>query len=412
MAEAPQTPDAGSRGARRRRGLTLIAMLVLIAGIGYVAWWYATGADYVSTDNAYVQGNLVQVTPQVPGTVLAIRADDTDLVRAGAPLVDLDPADAKVALEQARAQLGQTVRETRVMYANNPALEATVAQRDAEVARLRSDLSRADGDLSRRDTLRATGAISDEDLQHARGASDSARSALAAAQASAQASLEMLSANRVLTDGTPVEQHPSVQRAAARVREAWLALSRASVPAPVSGHVARRVVQLGQRVQAGSPLMAIVPLEQVWVEANFKESQLRDVRIGQTVKLTADLYGSRIEYAGHVTGLAAGTGAAFALLPAQNATGNWIKVVQRLPVRIALDAKQLAAHPLRIGLSMQAEVDVRDHSGAALAAAPRQLAATQTDVFKATDRDADEDIRRIVAANMGAPRARGAAKAR
>jgi len=215
------------------------------------------------------------------------------------------------------------------------------------------------------------------------------------------AAREQLASNQAMTDGTSVEQHPSVMAAAAKVREAWLASQRAALPAPVDGYVAKRTVQLGQRVAAGAPMMSIIPLKEVWVEANFKEVQLRKIRIGQPVRLTADLYGKKVEYHGTVAGLGAGTGAAFALLPAQNATGNWIKVVQRVPVRVALDPAQVAANPLRVGLSMDAEVDVSRQDGKTLADAPRAHVVSQTPVYESIDKGADAEVRRVIAANSG-----------
>jgi membrane fusion protein (multidrug efflux system) len=244
------------------------------------------------------------------------------------------------------------------------------------------------------------GAVSKEELQHARSQLDTARTQLAAAQAAVAAAREQLASNQSLTQGVAVAQHPNVQAAAAQLRQAWLASQRTTVAAPVDGYVARRSVQLGQRVAAGTPLMSVVPLRQVWVDANFKENQLRNIRLGQPTTLTADLYGQKVEYRGTVTGMGAGTGAAFALLPAQNATGNWIKVVQRVPVRIALDAEQLRAHPLRVGLSMDVTVDTQDRSGAALADAPRKDSEARTEVFDAQDRGADAEVARIVKANL------------
>jgi membrane fusion protein (multidrug efflux system) len=226
------------------------------------------------------------------------------------------------------------------------------------------------------------------------------KNALAAAQAGVAAARQQLLSNQAMTEGVSIDKHPSVQAAAARVREAWLATQRAALPAPVDGFVARRTVQLGQRVAAGTPLMAVIPLNQLWVDANFKEVQLRHIRIGQSVKLSADLYGKKVEYTGLVAGLGMGTGAAFALLPAQNATGNWIKVVQRVPVRVTLDAAQLTQNPLRVGLSMLATVDVSQQDGKMLADAPRVSAPVQTDVYASLGSGADEEVRKIVAANM------------
>ena len=362
-------------------------------------------SHYESTDNAYVQGNVIQITPQIGGTVQAILADDTDFVKAGQPLVQLDPADARIALEQAEANLAQTVRQVRTLYANNGTLAAQVTLREADVNRAQSDLARAVDDFNRRQSLAGNGAVSKEELNHAQTQLAAARSALAAAQAAAVAAREQLVSNRAMTDGTTVEQHPSVQAAAAKVREAWLATQRAALPAPVDGFVARRTVQIGQRVAAGTPMMSIIPLQQVWVDANFKEVQLRNIRIGQPVTLTADVYGKKVEYRGTVAGLGAGTGAAFALLPAQNATGNWIKVVQRVPVRVALDPQQLAENPLRVGLSMDATVDVSNQDGKTLADVPRSSAVAQTQVYSVLDRGADAEVRRVIVANAGRAKA-------
>jgi membrane fusion protein (multidrug efflux system) len=245
------------------------------------------------------------------------------------------------------------------------------------------------------------GAVSKEELNHAASQLANANSALAAAQAAVTSAREQLASNQTMTEGTSVEQHPSVQAAAAKVREAWLASQRAALTAPLDGYVAKRTVQLGQRVAAGAPLMSIIPLKQVWVEANFKEGQLRKIRLGQPVKLTADVYGGKVEYRGTVEGLGAGTGSAFALLPAQNATGNWIKVVQRVPVRVALDPQQVAANPLRVGLSMDAEVDVSNLGGKTLADARRSTPVAQAADYGAPDLRADDEVRRVIAANLG-----------
>ena len=399
--ETPQAPPARTKASKRRTGLLLLCVAVVLGAAGYGAWWWLVGSRYVSTDNAYVQGNLVQVTPQAAGSIAEIHADETDLVTAGQPLVTLDAADARVALERAEAQLGQTVREVRTLYANNATLKARIAVQQAELQRARADLARAEGDLARREGLLATGAVGAEEVQHVRAAISTGRGAVAAAEAGLLAAREQLAANLVMTENTSVTRHPNVQRAAAQVREAWLAVARATVSAPVTGHVARRNAQIGQRVQAGAALLSLVALDQLWVDANFKEPQLRDIRIGQPVTLTADVYGGKVTYQGRVQGLAAGTGAVFALLPAQNATGNWIKVVQRVPVRISLDPKQLAEHPLRLGLSMHATVDVSDRSGPALAAAPRSGPFASTLLFDAAGKGADERIAQIIAANLG-----------
>ncbi|MGB7479222.1 MAG: HlyD family efflux transporter periplasmic adaptor subunit [Burkholderiaceae bacterium] len=382
-------PAPGPAKSRKRRAaLIVITILLLLIALAYGIWWLLYASHYESTDDAYVAGNVVQVTPQIGGTVVAINVDDTDVVQAGAPLIRLDPADADVALRQAEAQLAQTVREVRTLFTNNQALAANVALRSTDVQRARAD-------LARRQELIGTGAVSREEVEHA-------KSALLAAESALQATREQLASNRALTDNTTIARHPNVQRAAAQLRSAYLARARTELPAPISGYVAKRSVQVGQRVAAGTPLLSIVPLDTLWVDANFKEVQIARMRIGQPVTLHADSYGSDVEYHGKVVGLAAGTGSAFALLPAQNASGNWIKVVQRLPVRISLDPKELAAHPLRIGLSMRVTVDIERAEGTSLTgSAVRNEIPYQTDVFEIAAHHADDEIAAIIAANAG-----------
>ncbi|MBW8779848.1 MAG: HlyD family efflux transporter periplasmic adaptor subunit, partial [Burkholderiales bacterium] len=341
------TPPAGN--PKRRTALTAIAVAVLVIGGGYGIYYWMTGRHSESTDNAYVQANVVQITAQAGGTVTAINADDTDFVKAGQVLVKLDPADARVALDQAEAALAQTVRQTRILFANNSTLQAQIDARAADAARAKADLDKAQDDVNRRQPLVQSGAVGKEEFSHATDTLASAKSAYTAAKSALDAAREQLASNQTQTEGTSVAEHPEVQRAAAKVREAWLAVQRAEVPAPVSGTVARRSVQVGQRVQAGVPLMSVVTLDNPWVDANFKEGQLERLRIGQPATLEADVYGKHVVFHGKVEGLGAGTGAAFSLLPAQNATGNWIKVVQRVPVRIALDPKEVAQNPLRVG---------------------------------------------------------------
>jgi membrane fusion protein (multidrug efflux system) len=379
----PSQPPANN--GKRKRMMTLLVIVILIAAIAYGFYYFLVARFHEDTDDAYVNGNVVQITPQVTGTVVAVNADDTQTVKAGDPLVVLDPADARVALEQAEANLAQTVRQVRGLFADDNQYEAQVAQRQ-------SDLSRAQDDLKRRLTVAQTGAVSLEEISHARDAVKSAQAAVDAAQ-------QQLNSNRALTANTTIANHPNVQAAAAKVRDAYLNNARNNLPAPVTGYVAKRSVQVGQRVSPGTPLMAIVPLGSVWVDANFKEVQLKHMRIGQPVELTADVYGSSVVYHGKVVGFSAGTGSAFSLLPAQNATGNWIKVVQRLPVRIALDPKELDQHPLRIGLSMQADVSIKDDNGGQLGQAPNTV--YQTNVFEKYGDQADAEIARIISENAG-----------
>ncbi|WP_439588102.1 efflux RND transporter periplasmic adaptor subunit [Hydrogenophaga sp.] len=389
----------------RKKALTAVAAVVLLAGLAYGVYWALVLNHFETTDNAYVQGNVVQITPQVAGTVVAINANDTDHVKAGQWLVRLDPTDAKIALEQAEAQLAQTVREVRTLYANNRTQGAQIALREADLARAQSDLQRLQDDVTRRQPLVATGAVGQEEFKHATAQLAAAKSNAEAARAAVLAAREQLAANQSLTEGIAVEQHPNVLRASARVREAYVALQRVELQAPVDGYVARRNVQLGQRLQAGAPLLSVIALDQVWVEANFKESQLQNLRLGQPVELTADVYGNKVVYHGSIDGLGAGTGAAFALLPAQNATGNWIKVVQRVPVRVRLDARELVDHPLRLGLSMEARVDVSRTDGRMLADAASAPVAVQTAVFEQDSRDADARVRAIIGQHGGAVRA-------
>jgi membrane fusion protein, multidrug efflux system len=382
---------------KRRILLIGVVALFLLVGAGYGVYWLAHGRWHESTDDAYVGGNLVQITPQVAGTVLAIYADDTDYVKNGQTLVALDKADARVGLDQAEAQLAKTVRSVRTLRATSTEGEANVAQRRAE-------LRKAEQDLARRRAVEASGAVSGEELQHAIDSVNAARAALQAAE-------HQFAAQRAQVDRTEVHDHPDVLASAARVREAFLALSRTELPAPTAGFVARRSVQIGQRVAPGNVLMTVAPLEDVWVDANFKENQLANLRPGQPVELAADAYGGSVTYHGRVTGFSAGTGAAFALLPAQNASGNWIKVVQRVPVRIALDRKELVEHPLQIGLSMKVDVDTHDRSAGRLERVARDSPAYETKAFASVDAQANERIERIIAENSRLPSATATAAA-
>ncbi|MCR4469348.1 efflux RND transporter periplasmic adaptor subunit [Burkholderia sp. SCN-KJ] len=370
---------------KRKRMMTLLIAVIVIAAVAYGLYYFLVARFHEETDDAYVNGNVVQITPQVTGTVIAVKADDTQTVKAGDPLVVLDPADSQVALQQAEANLAQTVRQVRGLFVNDDQYRAQVALRQ-------SDLSKAQDDLRRRMAVAQTGAVSQEEISHA-------RDAVRAAQASVDAAQQQLASNRALTANTTIASHPNVMAAAAKVRDAYLANARNVLPAPVTGYVAKRSVQVGQRVSPGNPLMSVVPLNAVWVDANFKEVQLKHMRIGQPVELTADIYGSSAVYHGKVVGFSAGTGSAFSLLPAQNATGNWIKVVQRLPVRIEIDPKELEKHPLRIGLSMQVDVDIKDERGDQLANA--QNTVYETNVFAKYGDEADAEIARIIAENAG-----------
>ena len=362
MSSTAPEPATESGSPARRRGLIVLAVVVLLAVAAWAIYWNGHGRWHVSTEDAYVGGNIVQVTADVPGSVRAIHTRETETVAAGQVLLELDPADARVAMDAAVADLGNTVRQVRGTFVQVSRLRAQVAVREAE-------LERAKQDLARRNSIAGGGAVSAEEVAHA---SESVRGL----DAALRAAREDLNVALSQTEGTTPERHPQVLRAAARVRDAALTLERMTIVSPVRGVVGRKGVQIGQRVAPGMPLLGIVPLEDVWVDANFKEVQLQRMRIGQPVELEADLYGSQVTYSGRIKGISPGTGAAFALLPPQNASGNWIKIVQRVPVRIALDPAQVREHPLRIGLSMHAVVDLHDQSGPVLTAPQSEVAAS------------------------------------
>jgi membrane fusion protein (multidrug efflux system) len=387
------TPTANSQDKQpangRRKPLLIGLLLIVILGIAaYAAYYFLHARWYESTDDAYVDGNIVQITPMSTGTVISIGADDGDRVQAGQELVRFDPSDAEVRQQSAEAALAKTVRQVRGLFSNVDAYKSDVVAR-------RIALDKARSDFNRRQKLAATGAISQEELAHARDALASAQSALSSSE-------QQLNTNRALIDQTEIADHPDVRSAAANLRQAYLDSARSRVLAPVSGYVAKRTVQLGNRVQPGTALMAVIPLDQVWVDANFKETQLRDMRIGQPVDVHADLYGEEILYHGTVDSLGVGTGSAFSLLPAQNASGNWIKIVQRVPVRIRLNEDDLKKHPLRIGLSMQVTVDLHDADGPALAEQPPQRPVFSTNIYHQQLADADALIDRLIRENLAA----------
>ena len=393
--------SVSGRLTTRSKGLRIIGIVVVSFTSVWCVWYFMFSRHHVTTDNAYVIGNVLQITPQTGGTVVTISADETDFVKAGQPLVRLDPADSQVALEQAQSQLAQTVREVRALYSNSASQNSQVKLREADALRAEIDQIRFQEDVNRRAPLVSTGAVSKEEFQHVSAQLDAAKRATEAAKAALNAAKEQLMSSQTQIDGTTVKDHPNVARAAAKMREAYLAFQRSDVLAPTDGHIAKRSVQVGQRVQAGTPLMTMVALNQLWVDANFKEGQLQELRIGQPAELVADVYGKSVVYHGTLAGLGAGTGAAFSLLPAQNATGNWIKVVQRVPVRILLDAQELSAHPLRVGLSMEVNVDTTNQNGKTLADVQRDTAVSATKIYDSLQVAADGEVQRIIAANMG-----------
>ena len=337
------------RASARRRWLTIIGIVVVVAAIMWGAYWLIFLRNYESTDDAYVSGDVVSVTSREAGTILAVHVDNTQSVRQGQVLVELDPTQAQINLDAAEADLAQTVRTVRALFAK-------ADEQRAQVMQAHIQLAQAETDLKRRAGASKDGAVSAEDLTHARDALD-------VAKAGVTASGSTLSQTLAQIQGTHIADNPAVLAAESRLRNAVLAMVYMHVTAPCDGVVAQRSAEAGEQVSPGTALMAVVPLSDVWVDANFKEVQLRRMRVGQPVTLTADVYGGSVTYHGHLAGLSAGSGSAFALLPPQNASGNWIKIVQRVPVRIELDRRELVDHPLRVGLSIAAEVDVSDQSG-------------------------------------------------
>ncbi|RML14919.1 Secretion protein HlyD [Pseudomonas syringae pv. lapsa] len=378
-------PEQETKSGKRKFMLIGLAIVVVILALGIWAWYEIYGQWSEETDDAYVNGNVVEITPLVTGTVISIGADDGDLVHAGQVLLKFDPSDAEVSLQSAEANLGKVVRQVRGLYSNVDGMKAQLAAQRAAV-------QTAQDNYNRRRSLAAGGAISQEELSHARDSLTSAQSALNNIQ-------QQLSTSVALVDDTVVSSHPDVKAAAAQLRQAYLANARSTLVAPVTGYVAKRTVQLGQRIQPGTATMAVIPLDQLWIDANFKETQLGKMRIGQPVEISSDLYGSDVKYNGTIDSLGAGTGSAFALLPAQNATGNWIKIVQRVPVRVHINPEELAKYPLRIGLSTTVEVNLHDQSGPVLAQQPRKQAAFSTQVYTEQLADADALIARLIHEN-------------
>jgi membrane fusion protein (multidrug efflux system) len=376
QAATPTPPPVAApvRPTNSRRTLLfgLLTVVIVVLGLGYFVYWFTIGRTHVSTDDAYVNADSADITPQVAGQVIKVLAQDTQAVKQGQVLVQIDPADAKVALDQAQAELDQATRKVNGYFANEQALSGQVAVRaaditraDAQIMSAQSDLDRARTELGRRQRLAKSGAVSGDELTQAENAAHVAEAALAQAraakiqaEANRGAAIGTKAVNTALISGAPVAENPEVAAARSRVARAQLDFDRTTLRAPFDGVIAKKNVALGEQVQVGEPLMQVVPINRAYVDANFKEVQLRHVRLGQPVTLTADIYGGGLKFHGRVAGVAGGTGAAFALIPAQNATGNWIKIVQRLPVRVSLDPGELKAHPLRVGLSMKAVIDV------------------------------------------------------
>ncbi len=381
-------PVAAAPATSRRRGIMiLITTVFIVAGLLWGLYWVLVLSKREDTDDAYVNGNKVVVSSQNAGTVVAVLTDDTQLVRAGQVLVRLDPVDAQTALSRAADTLAQAVRQVRQQ-------KFTAGNYDAVIATRKLELARAEVDLAKREPLLTDQAIAAEELRHAREAVELAQAALSQAQRQAAAA-------HALVDGTKVADNPVVQGARDAYRDAWIAAQRNAILAPVTGYVAERGVQLGQRIAPGQALLTVIPLTELWVDANFKEVQLRHLRLEQPVEIRSDLYGGSFIFHGTVQGMSAGTGAAFSLLPAQNASGNWIKVVQRVPVRIRIDPQDLARHPLRVGLSATVTVDTTSRDGAVLAAEPDLRAAESTGIYAQDIDRANAEADAVIRRNLG-----------
>jgi membrane fusion protein (multidrug efflux system) len=387
--EKTQNDRPVSSTRKRRKSLFIFFFILCLLGGAITVWYYLFELGHVSTDDAYVDGNLVQITPQITGTVTRIDVEDGDYVPLGNELVHFDQSDADITLQTAKANLAQTVRQVRSLFNNVEQAKAVVAQREIALKKARTD-------YQRRKRMVKSGGLSEEELSHSRDTVDSAQKALTAA-------IQQFGAQQAMTFNTTVESHPLVQTAIATLRKAYLDWQRTRIIAPVSGYIAKRNVQVGQRVSPGTALMVVVPLNQVWVNANFKETQMEEMRIGQKVTLVSDLYGDGVVFHGVVESLGIGTGSAFSLLPAQNATGNWIKVVQRLPVRIKLDPKELTKHPLRIGLSMQVDVSITDQHGHLLSKAAPTAPRFQTNVYQSQSSGLQQMIQDIIRSNDVTP---------
>ena len=385
MSDAPNS--------NRRRGFIILGLVILVAAFGYGAYWFLHARYYESTDDAYVAGNVVAVTSREPATVMALHADNTQTVKRGQLLIEMDPAVADVNMKAAEANLARAVRNVRGAFSGADSYRAQLAQANVALAQAQSDYQRRAGATA--------GAVSGEELAHAKQAVDAAQAQVAAARSGLEHALAQV-------EGTDVATNPDVLAAEAQLRNAAIAKGHMRLIAPVDGVIAQRTVQVGSQVAAGTPLMAVVPLNNVWIDANFKEVQLEDMRVGQKVTVTADVYGGDVVYHGHIEGLGAGSGSAFALLPPQNASGNWIKIVQRVPVRIALDPKELAEHPLRIGLSVSVTADIRDTSGPMVTEAVGGV--MTADTGEDTSAATDALIAKIVAENSGARPNSGANK--
>ncbi|CAA2930746.1 multidrug efflux MFS transporter periplasmic adaptor subunit EmrA [Arsenophonus endosymbiont of Bemisia tabaci] len=372
---------------KRRTIIVLVSIFFIIIALICRIYWFLVLRHHQSTDNAYIAANQIQIMSQVPGSVITVNVENTDFVKSGTVLVKLDPRDAILELEKAKTNLANSVRQTHQHMINSRQYQANISLR-------RSELNKLQQDLQRREILGQSKVIAKEELQHAREAVIRAKAALDVA-------VEQFNANQAIVLDTPLDKQPTVLQAATELRNAWLTLERTQIVTPVDGYVSRRSVQVGARITPATPLMAVVPTDNMWIDANFKETQLADIRIGQPAKITTDFYGKNIIYQGRVEGLDMGTGSTFSLLPAQNASGNWIKIVQRLPVRVTIDKEQLKKYPLRIGLSSDVTVDTSDKNGPILSRKTRYNPAYHTNAFKINMAPVDRLVTDIIDNNSG-----------
>ena len=387
-AETQATPQAPKNKKKTRKvAMLLLTGIFIIIAIAYLFYWLLVLRHFESTDDAYVAGNQVQIMAQVSGSVTDVNFDSTDFVKKGDVLVTIDPTDAEQAFERSKTALANSVRQTHQLIINGKQYQANIALRQTQ-------LQQAQTDLKRRVVLGNVDAIGREELQHARDAVDTAK-------AQYDVAVQQYNANQAMVLNTPVDQQPQVLQAAAQVRDAWLALQRTKVRSPIDGFVSRRAVQIGQQITSSTALMAVVPANHIWVDANFKETQLANMRIGQAATVVSDMYGDDVKYHGKVVGMDMGTGGAFSLLPAQNATGNWIKVVQRLPVRIELNDQEVKEHPLRIGLSALVTVDTQNRDGLVLAEKVRTEPLYQTTALTLDLAPVNAIIADVIHANAG-----------
>ncbi|THB83725.1 multidrug efflux MFS transporter periplasmic adaptor subunit EmrA [Pantoea allii] len=386
-AEAQSPQPSASKKKKRKSVLIVLALIFVLIGIAWGVYWFLVLRHFQETDDAYVAGNQVQVMAQVSGSVNKVWFEDTDFVKKGDVLVSLDKTDAEQAFEKAQTALATSVRQTHQLMINGKQYQASITLQQTALAQ-------AEADLKRREPLGAANLIGREELQHA-------RDAVVTAKAQLDVAIQQYNANQAMILNTSLENQPAVQQSAAELRDAWLALQRTEIRSPMDGFISRRSVQVGSQISTSTPLLAVVPATNLWVDANFKETQLAGVRIGQPVTVVADIYGDDIVYHGKVAGLDMGTGSAFSLLPAQNATGNWIKVVQRLPVRIELNQEDIARHPLRIGLSTLVKIDTTSKEGSALATSARQQAAYSSNALAIDLAPVNQLITDIVRANAG-----------